>query len=212
MKILVLHSGGLDSTVCLLSALRDQHEVISFGIDYGQRHRIELEYASAQCRARGIERRVVRVEWDKPARGFPTGRSVEEIRGGVSVAFLPGRNLVFLSLACAEAAGIGAQEIWIGVNSIDFSGYPDCRPEFVHAFGLAVEAGLPGGPRIVAPLMGLSKPDIAARARDLGLASGDTWSCYRPRLMPEGIGPCGECDACVLHAHAWREASGRMPE
>ena len=205
MKALVLHSGGLDSTLCLLLAKEAGHEVVSLGIDYGQRHHIELEYALAQCRKHGVKRRILRVEWDKPARDIPTGRSLDEIRSGVSPAFLPARNAVFLTLACAEAAGIGAAEVWIGVNAVDSSGYPDCRPEFVEAFRAMIDAAIPGGPKVVAPLIEMSKPAIAAEARRLGLAPGDTWSCYQPCFTNQGITPCGRCDACILHDHAWQE-------
>jgi 7-cyano-7-deazaguanine synthase len=209
MKALVLHSGGLDSTLCLLLAMEAKREVVSLGIDYGQRHRIELEYALAQCRKHGIERRVLRVEWDKPVRSMPTGRSLDEIRAGVSPAFLPGRNAVFLALACAEAAGIGAGEVWIGVNAVDFSGYPDCRREFVAAFQSMISLAIPSGPVIVAPLVRMSKPEIAAEARRLGLTPGDTWSCYQPRLTAQGVSPCRECDACILHDHAWQHANAK---
>ena len=206
MKAVVLHSGGLDSTVCLLMAREEGREVVSLGIDYNQRHRIELEYASAQCRQYGIERRVIRVEWDKPVRDRPVGRSLDEIRSGVSPAFLPARNAVFLTVACAEAAGIEAGEVWIGVNALDYSGYPDCRPEFIEAFQNMMNAAVPGGPRIVAPLIEMSKPQIAAKARDLGVKQGDTWSCYQPQFTSGHIAPCGKCDACILHAHAWQHA------
>ena len=206
MKALVLHSGGLDSTLCLLLAKDAGYQVVSLGIDYGQRHHIELEYASAQCRKHGVERRILRVEWDKPIRDIPSGRSLDEIRSGVSPAFLPARNALFLTLACAEATGIGADEVWIGVNAVDFSGYPDCRPEFIEAFRGMIDAAIPGGPKVVAPLIEMSKPAIAAEARRLGLAPGDTWSCYQPRFTSQGIAPCGQCDACVLHDHAWQEA------
>jgi 7-cyano-7-deazaguanine synthase len=209
MKALVLHSGGLDSSLCLLLAVEAGREVVSLGIDYGQRHRIELEYALAQCRRHGIERRILRVEWDKPLRDIPIGRSIHEIRTGVSPAFLPGRNAIFLTLACAEATGIEAEEVWIGVNVVDYSGYPDCGPEFIDAFKAMMRAAIPGGPEIVAPLIQMSKPDIASEARRLGLAPGDTWSCYQPRLTPQGISPCGQCDACVLHDHAWQNADGK---
>ncbi len=207
MKALVLHSGGLDSTLCLLMAMEAKREVVSLGIDYGQRHRIELEYAWAQCRKFGVERRLLRVEWNKPARDIPTGRSLDEICSGVSPAFLPGRNAVFLTLACAEAAGTGAEEVWIGVNAVNFSGYPDCRTEFIEAFKTMITAAIPNGPEIIAPLITMSKPEIAAEARRLGLLRGETWSCYRPHFTPQGISPCGECDACVLHDHAWRHAT-----
>lgn len=205
MKAVVLHSGGLDSTLCLLLAREKGRDVLSLGIDYGQRHRIELEYALAQCRRYGVERRVLRVEWDKPVRDIPTGRSLDEIRSGISPAFLPARNAVFLTLACAEATGIEAGEVWIGVNAVDFSGYPDCRPEFIDAFKTMINAAVPGGPQVVAPLIEKSKPAIAAEAKRLGLAPGDTWSCYQPRFTSQGISPCGQCDACILHNHAWQE-------
>ncbi len=206
MKAVVLHSGGMDSTLCLLLAREAGHDVVSLGIDYGQRHRIELEYALAQCRRYGFERRVLRVEWDKPVRDIPTDRSLNEIRSGISPAFLPVRNVVFLTLACAEATGIEAREVWIGVNAVDFSGYPDCRLEFINSFKTMINAAVPDGPLVVAPLIEMSKPTIAAEAKRLGLAPGDTWSCYQPRFTNQGISPCGQCDACILHDHAWQEA------
>ncbi len=207
VKAVVLHSGGLDSTVCLLMAKEAGRDVVSLGIDYSQRHRIELEYALEQCHKYGIDRRVLRVEWDKPPRDVPTGRWLDEIRSGISPAFLPMRNAVFLSLACAEATGIKAQEVWIGVNTIDFSGYPDCRPEFIDSFNAMISVAVPGGPRVVVPLIEMSKPDIAAAAKAFGLVPGDTWSCYQPQFTEQGISPCRQCDACILHAHAWREAT-----
>lgn len=206
MKAVVLHSGGLDSTLCLLMAKDAGREVVSLGIDYGQRHRIELEYALNQCRRYEIERRILRVEWDKPAREIPTGRSPDEIRSGISPAFLPARNAVFLTLACAEATGIEAGEVWIGVNSVDFSGYPDCRPEFIDSFKTMIIAAVPDGPKVIAPLIKMSKPAIASAAKRLGLTPNDTWSCYQPRFAKLGITPCGQCDACVLHDYAWRDA------
>ena len=206
MKAVVLHSGGLDSTLCLLMARAADREVVSLGIDYGQRHRIELDYAIAQCRKYGVERRMLRVEWDKPVRQIPTGRSLGDIRSGVSPAFLPGRNVVFLTLAVAEAAGCGAAEVWIGVNAVDFSGYPDCRQEFISAFETMLRIAIPDGPTVVAPLMSMSKPEIAAQAHRLGLRPGDTWSCYQPKFTDNGVTPCGVCDACVLHDHAWNDA------
>lgn len=205
-KVLVLHSGGLDSTLCLLLAKATGQTVISLGIDYGQRHRIELEYAKAQCLRFGFERRVLRVEWDKPVREIPIGRSIDEIRSGVSPAFLPGRNAVFLTLACAEAAGVGATEIWTGVNTLDFSGYPDCRPEFIDSFNAMIKAAIPNGPTVVAPLITMSKPEIATSAKKHGLKLGDTWSCYQPQFTEHGLTSCGQCDACVLHKHAWQNA------
>ena len=138
----VLHSGGLDSTVCLLLALEQRRRTISLGIDYGQTHSIELAYALRQAERFGVERRVLEVRWDKPSRETPRDRTVTEIRQGRSPAFLPGRNLVFLALAAAESAGLGAAELWIGINSIDFSGYPDCTG----AFPICPERGWTKGP------------------------------------------------------------------
>lgn len=207
MRALVLHSGGLDSTVCLLLARQSDREVVSLGIDYGQRHHIELDYAQAQCRTWNIERRLIRVNWDKPARPIPTDRPLAAIRATPSPAFLPGRNLVFLALACAEAAGLQAGEVWLGVNAVDFSGYPDCTPDFIQAFRSTVTLAFRGGPQIHTPLIAMTKPEIAATALQLGLHSGDTWSCYQPRLTPTGVSPCHKCDACVLHDHAWQHLS-----
>lgn len=203
-KVVVLHSGGLDSTVCLLLALSRGHDVISLGIDYNQTHRIELDYATAQCDQHGVERRVIRVSWDKPQRVIPTNRSLSEIRRGVSSAFLPGRNGVFLMLATAEASGLGADEIWTGINSIDFSGYPDCTPKFIESFRKMLTLAIPGGAKLVAPIQNKSKPQIGRLAKRLGLRNEDTWSCYRPRITQTGLSPCGVCDACKLHQYAWQ--------
>lgn len=203
MKILILHSGGLDSTVCLIKAIKEGHDVISLGIDYGQRHKIEMEYAKRQCLKHEVTRKVIRMEWDKPQRELPTKRSVEEIRGAVSTAFLPGRNLLFFSIASVEAAGIGADEIWAGVNCVDFSGYPDCTPAFVSAFQNVLSNAIPGGPKLQVPLLHNTKPEIAAIAKSLGIGRGETWSCYQPKFHENGVSPCDECDACVLHRFAW---------
>lgn len=206
-QAVILHSGGLDSTVCLLRAREEGKEVLSLGFDYGQRHRIELEYAANQCAKYGITRRVLKIEWDKTHRELPLGRSVKEILQGVSTAFLQGRNAVFLSLGCAEAAGVNATEVWIGVNAVEYSGYPDCRPEFIDSFQKMIQAAIPGGPTIQAPLLHLSKPAIAREAARMGLARGSTWSCYSPKINELGIAVCGRCDACVLHDHAWDNLS-----
>ncbi|MBI4937778.1 MAG: 7-cyano-7-deazaguanine synthase QueC [Nitrosomonadales bacterium] len=203
-RVVVLHSGGLDSTVCLLLAASRGHEVFSLGVDYNQTHRIELDYAAAQCKRFEIERRVIKVSWDKPQRVIPTNRSVSEIRRGVSTAFLPGRNGVFLMLAAAEAAGLGADEIWTGVNSVDFSGYPDCTPQFIESFRKMLSYGIPKGAKLIAPLQSKTKPQIGRLAKRLGLASEDTWSCYRPKITNTGLSPCGACDACKLHEYAWQ--------
>lgn len=203
-KVVVLHSGGLDSTVCMLLAISRGYKVLSLGVNYNQHHVIELDYAAKQCERFGIDRKVISVTWDKPARVIPTNRSIEKIRSGVSVAFLPGRNGIFLMLAAAEAAGIGANEVWTGINSVDFSGYPDCRAEFLGSFQKMLSFAIPKGSRLVAPLQNKSKPQIARMAKKLGIGVADTWSCYRPTITANGLSPCGACDACKLHEFAWQ--------
>jgi 7-cyano-7-deazaguanine synthase len=206
-RVVVLHSGGMDSTVCLLLAREQCRDVLSLGIDYKQRARAELHYAQELCSKFGIHRRVIRLEWDKPSRHVPKDRLPEEMNRSVSPAFLPGRNAVFLTLGCAEAAGVGASEVWIGINSIDYSGYPDCRKEFAEAFQTMINLAIPNGIRIVTPLINMSKPEIAREAKRLGLKEEDTWSCYTPVKNRSKITPCGRCDACVLHALAWRKGT-----
>lgn len=206
MKVIVLHSGGLDSTTCILLAKERGHEVSSLGINYAQRNKIELEFAEKQCQKFNVPRKVITVNWDKPHRDIPLNRPLNEIGSDVSPAFLPGRNAVFLVLACAEASGIEADEVWIGVNTVDYSGYPDCRFEFIDAFRKMIDLAIPGGASIVAPLQNMTKPDIAREAFRLGIRPGETWSCYRPQKKVDVYTSCGECDACVLHKHAWDEA------
>jgi 7-cyano-7-deazaguanine synthase len=204
-EIIVLHSGGLDSSVALLLAAQAGRPVLSLGFDYAQLHSVELLYAAALCGKHGIPRRVIRVEWDKPAGlGVPRHRSLEEMSATPSSAFLPARNAVFLTLAAAQAAGVGATELWLGVNALDYSGYPDCRPKFLAAFEVMLAAAVPAPPRVVAPLVSKTKPQIAELAHTLGIGPGETWSCYDPQLTPAGIQPCAVCDACKLHAHAWQ--------
>ncbi len=210
-RCVVLHSGGLDSTVCLLLARKHGRTPRSLGISYGQRHDVELAYAARQCERFGIERHVLEVAWEKPAINIPKDRSVAEMKAGIAPTFVPGRNAVFLALACAEAAGIGAAEVWLGVNAVDYSGYPDCRESFLTAFRAMWAEAVPHPPRIVAPLVTLTKPEIAALAHGLGLNRGDTWSCYAPDLAGPEPAPCGRCDACLLHAHAWAEAPTVRP-
>ena len=210
-RAIVLHSGGLDSTVCLLLARKHGRDVISFGLNYGQRHDVELGYAARQCERFGIERRLLEVKWDRPAIDIPRDRSVTEMKSGIAPTFVPGRNAVFLALACAEAAGAGAAEVWLGVNAVDYSGYPDCRETFLQSFRAMWAEAVPNGPRIVAPLVTLTKPEIAALATELGLKQGETWSCYAPDTTGPEPQPCGHCDACLLHDHAWADADKVTP-
>jgi len=204
-RCIVLHSGGLDSTVCMLLAKSRGRTPLSLGISYGQRHTVEMEYAARQCATFGVERRVLDVNWNKPAIDIPRDRTFEDMRAGIAPTFVPGRNAVFLALAFAEAAGYGASEVWIGVNAVDFSGYPDCRGSFLDAFRAMWAEAVPTPPKLISPLVTLRKPEIAALARDLGLKPGDTWSCYAPDTGKGVAAPCGHCDACRLHDHAWAE-------
>ncbi len=204
MRVLVLHSGGMDSTTCLYAAHHAGAEVFSLGVDYGQRLSVELMYARKQCEALGIHRDVMSVSWQKPVRDIPLNRNVEEMRATISPAFLPARNVLLLSLACAHASGLGADEVHTGLNCVEFSGYPDCTVEFFEAYKSMMALANPAGPKLVAPLHNLSKLEIAKRARDLGIGETDTWSCYRPQISEQGVVPCHECDACRLHDRAWQ--------
>ena len=210
-KIVVLHSGGMDSTVCLLMAVNAGHDTLSLGIDYGQRHRVEMDFAANQCERLGVERRIIGVRWTKPTRPIPTCRTVEEMPLTVSPAFLPARNVIFLSLAAGEAAGVGASEIWAGFNAVDYSGYPDCTPEFVRSYQQMLSVAVPNDLTVTAPLISWSKADIAQKAAELGLGPDDTWSCYRPTQDQGTAVPCGSCDACVLHQHAWAHVNAPSP-
>jgi 7-cyano-7-deazaguanine synthase len=202
-KVLVLHSGGMDSTTCLYQAHGLGYETVSLGIDYGQKLSVEMMFATDQCKKKGIDRQVVSVRWAKPDRHIPLDRTAEEMRKKVSPAFLPGRNIIFLSLALAHGAGIGADEIWTGINCVDFSGYPDCTPEFYEAFRSLQKIAAPNGPEIKAPLLTKTKAEIASIANSLGIGPNDTWSCYRPELFQGTVRPCERCDACKLHKLAW---------
>lgn len=204
MRVLVLHSGGMDSTTCLYKAKADGNEVFSLGVDYGQRLSVELIFAQRHCAALGVLREVISVAWRKPEREIPLDRLIDQMSASVSSAFLPARNALLLSLACAQASGIGADEVHTGLNCLEFSGYPDCTVEFLESFQTMMRIANPSGPRIVAPLHVLTKPQIAAMARDLGIGEHDTWSCYRPQLMGGSVTPCHQCDACRLHDHAWQ--------
>jgi 7-cyano-7-deazaguanine synthase len=184
---------------------------------YGQRHAVELEAARRVARALGVAEHVV-VDIDLRAVGgsaltadlpVPKGRSHAEIGEGIPVTYVPARNTIFLSFALAWAEVLGASDIYIGVNALDYSGYPDCRPEYIAAFeamaNLATKAGVEGRLRlsIHTPLVTLSKADIIRSGLALGVDYGDTWSCYDPG--PDGR-PCGGCDSCQLRAKGFAEA------
>ena len=211
-KAVVLLSGGLDSLVCAGLARESGYQVHALTIDYNQRHRREIDAARIIADALGAARHVV---LPLDLRQFGGSALTDEIavpKGGVGdnipVTYGPARNLVFLSLTLAWAEALGARDIFIGVNALDYSGYPDCRPEFIAGFSdlaqLATKAGSEGGAfTIHAPLQYLGKADIAREALRLGLDPGLSWSCYDPQADGSA---CGLCDSCRLRWNGFAEA------
>jgi 7-cyano-7-deazaguanine synthase len=218
-KAVVLLSGGLDSATAAAIAQADGFELYALTIGYGQRHAVELEAARRVAAALRVARHVeLRIDLSAFGGSSLTGSGqVPKDRAldapGIPSTYVPARNTVFLSLALAWAEAIGASDIVIGVNAIDYSGYPDCRPEFIAAFertaALATKAGAEGARfRIHTPLISLTKAEIITRGLSLGLDYGLTSSCYDPG--PAGR-PCGRCDSCVLRARGFADAGARDP-
>jgi 7-cyano-7-deazaguanine synthase len=218
----ILLSGGLDSATVLALAVREGYACHALSFRYGQRHAVELERAAAIARQLGAARHVV---LDIDLRRFggsaltadipvPKQRSAEAIGHGIPATYVPARNTVFLSLALAWAETLAATDIFIGVNALDYSGYPDCRPEFIAAFeltaNLATRAGIEGQRRlrIHTPLIDMSKADIVRKGVELGVDFAVTLSCYDP--APGGA-PCRACDACLLRAKGFAEAGIEDP-
>jgi 7-cyano-7-deazaguanine synthase len=211
-KAVALLSGGLDSMVAAGLARESGHGLLALTVDYGQRHRIELEAAARIAAALGAERHVVLQIDLRPFGGSALTDDIAVPKTGpgneIPVTYVPARNTIFLSLALGWAEAAGASDICIGVNALDYSGYPDCRPDFIAAFerlaSLATKAGDEGGRfRIATPLLHMSKADIVREAARLGLDSGLSWSCYDP--APDGR-HCGLCDSCRLRAKGFEEA------
>jgi 7-cyano-7-deazaguanine synthase len=208
----VLVSGGLDSMVSAALAREAGYRLLALSVDYNQRHQVELAAARRVSAALGAERHVV-LPLDLSAfGGSALTADIDVPKGGVGdeipVTYVPARNTIFLSLALGWAEAAGARDLFIGVNALDYSGYPDCRPEFIAAFEglaeLATKAGVEGHPfRIHAPLQHMTKADIAREAARLGLDAGMSWSCYDP--APGGL-HCGLCDSCRLRAKGFEEA------
>jgi len=216
-KAVVLLSGGLDSATTAAIALQQGFAVHALSIDYGQRHRHELAAADRVARSLGVaEHRVVKV--DLSAFGgsaltapidVPKGRDDEAIATGIPITYVPARNTVMLSLALGYAEVLGAADLFLGVNAVDYSGYPDCRPEYLAAFerlaNLATKAGVEGSLAftIHAPLVEWSKAEIIRHGVELGVDYGLTVSCYDPDT---GGHPCGACDACRLRRRGFADA------
>ena len=207
----ILLSGGLDSMVCAGLAREQGFALLALTIDYNQRHRIELDAAQVIAQRIGVTRHVVLPMDLRHFGGSALTAEIAVPKDGVGtdipVTYVPARNLVFLSLALAWAEAAGSLDIFIGVNALDYSGYPDCRPEFIDGFQslarVATKVGTEGGKvRIHAPLQHLSKADIAREAFRLGLDPAMSWSCYDPQ---DGK-PCGLCDSCRLREAGLAEA------
>ena len=210
-KAVVLLSGGLDSMVVAAIARERGFVVLALTIDYGQRHGAELESArriAGQLADRHVVLKLDLTEFGGSALTADIAVPKSGVGDGIPVTYVPARNTVFLSVALAWAEAAGARDLFIGVNALDFSGYPDCRPEFVAAFerlaNVATRAGVEGGGfKIHAPLQDMSKADIAREARRLGLDAGLSHSCYDPTA--DGA-HCGLCDACRLRSKGFAEA------
>jgi len=217
MKAVCLLSGGLDSATCLAWARREGFDCHALSFDYGQRHRVELDAARLVAEALGAaDHRIAKIDLRVFGHSaltdeidVPKGRDEAAMNREIPVTYVPARNTIFLSFALAWAEILEANDIYIGVNALDYSGYPDCRPEFIQAFeqmsNLATKAGVEGRTRIHirTPLIGLSKAEIVKLGRELNVPFALTHSCYDP---DEAGRACGACDSCILRAKGFREA------
>jgi len=216
-RAVVLASGGLDSTTTMAIAKHDGYDIFALSFNYGQRHKVELEAAKTVADCFGAKKHLT-LRLDLGAIGgsaliddisVPHGRGLEEISsGGIPITYVPARNTIFLSYALAWAEVLDAADIFIGVNAVDFSGYPDCRPEFIQAFermaNLATKAGVEGkGITIQTPIIHMTKAEIIKKGVSLGVDYSMTHSCYDPA---EDGRPCGKCDSCLLRKKGFEEA------
>jgi 7-cyano-7-deazaguanine synthase len=215
-KAVVLLSGGLDSATVLAIARSQGYEAYALSFAYGQRHVGELESArrvaasigAAEHKIAQIDLRIFGGSALTSDIAVPKDRAMEDMSHGIPITYVPARNTIFLSFALAWAEVLGSSDVFIGVNALDYSGYPDCRPEFIEAFekmaNLATKAGVEGhmALKIHTPLIALSKAEIIAKGIELGVDYGLTSSCYDP--SPSGA-PCGQCDACLLREKGFRE-------
>jgi 7-cyano-7-deazaguanine synthase len=208
----VLVSGGLDSMISAASAREAGYRLLALSIDYNQRHRVELAAARRVATTLGAERHIV-LPLDLSAFGGSALTAdidvpKDGVGEGIPVTYVPARNTIFLSLALGWAEAAGSRDLFIGVNALDYSGYPDCRPEFIQAFEglaeIATKAGVEGEPfKIHAPLQHMTKADIVREGERLGVDMGISWSCYDP--APGGV-HCGTCDSCRLRSKGFEEA------
>jgi 7-cyano-7-deazaguanine synthase len=217
-RAVVLLSGGIDSSTTLAIAKAEGYSIYALSFDYAQRHALELEAAARVAAQMGVEKHLlVRTDF-RGIGGSALTADIDVPKGGVKegipVTYVPARNTIFLSYALGWAEVLEAPHIYIGANVMDYSGYPDCRPEYLRAFeemaNLATKASVEGKLRftINAPLLKMSKADILKRGLALGMDYSLTWSCYDP--TPEGK-PCGKCDSCRIRAKGFEEAGAKDP-
>ena len=221
-RAVILLSGGLDSATVLAIAKAEGYELYALSFNYGQRHAWELEAAKRVAASIGVAQHRI-AEIDLRALGgsaltadiaVPKGRAPEEMAHGIPITYVPARNTIFLAFALAWAEVLGASDIFLGVNALDYSGYPDCRPEYIEAFekmaNLATKAGVEGRRhlRIHTPLIAMTKAQIVAMGTKLSVDYGLTSSCYDPG--PSGA-PCGQCDSCLLREKGFRESGIEDP-
>jgi 7-cyano-7-deazaguanine synthase len=221
-KAVVLLSGGLDSTTVLAIALNQGYEPITLCFDYGQRHRIEIEKSRIISLKMGaLEHKEVKIDLRQFGGSaltddidVPKGRKDEEIAGGIPITYVPARNTIFLSFCLAAAEAFGTEDIFIGVTAVDYSGYPDCRPEYIQAFeqmaNLATKAGVEGTSKfkIHTPLIQLTKGQIIQKGLELGVDYSFTHSCYHPDANGH---PCGQCDSCLLRKKGFEQVGMEDP-
>jgi len=218
MRAVILLSGGLDSATALAIAKNEGRECLALSIVYGQRHRVELEAAKRVAQTMGVAEHVIE---PLDLRVFGASALTSDIdvpkdsvgAPGIPVTYVPARNTIFLAVALGYAEARDAKEIWIGVNALDYSGYPDCRPEFIDAFQQVIWKGTRSGvehhePRLVAPLMHMTKADIIRRGVTLGVDYAITHSCYDPTRDGRA---CGHCDSCLLRRKGFEEAGVADP-
>jgi len=214
---IVLLSGGLDSSTCLALAQQQGYKIYALSFSYGQRHSAELEAAKVIAQEAGVAaHRIIPIDLGGFGGSALTDATIEvptEEGDGIPVTYVPARNTVFLSIALAWAEVIDARAIYAGVNAVDYSGYPDCRPEYIKAFqamaDLATKAGVEGhGPVIETPLLHLTKADIIRQGQALGVDYGKTVSCYQADAQGAA---CGECDSCKIRQRAFSEAGVEDP-
>jgi 7-cyano-7-deazaguanine synthase len=214
MKAVVLLSGGLDSATTIAIALSDGYDVVALSFRYGQRHEVELDRAAHIAASYGVKHVICDIDLRSVGGSaltsdlaVPKHRTADAMAEGIPVTYVPARNTIFLSFALAWCEVLGAGDIFVGVNAIDYSGYPDCRPEFISAFEqvarLGTKAGVEGRQfRIHTPLIRMTKAEIIATGMRLGVDYGKTSTCYEPRH--DGAA-CGSCDACLLRLKGFAE-------